>query len=234
MEMKPLPLSLRVSGKGQVKGHGFDRQRDTISDYAKRNRCEVSQWFQEAHTGTEADRPVFAEMLAEILANGVRTIVVESMDRFSRGVVVQSALLAQLIASGITLISASTGEDITASLSDDPMREGMVLMQGVFAQIEKKRLVLKLRKAREAKRKEHGRCEGDKPFGMKAGEAVVLARMQELAKPPKSYAGRSGGQGLPLQSIADELNAEGHRNRRGGLWTKAHVWHVLNSAKQPA
>lgn len=214
---------LRVSGKGQVKGHGFDRQRDTIADYCKRNRCEVVRWFEEAFTGTETERPVFTELLGEVLANGVRTIVVESMDRFARDVVVQSALLAQLVAGGVTLISASTCEDITASLSDDPMREGMVLMQGVFAQIEKKRLVAKLRKAREAKRKEGGRCEGAKPFGELPGEAACLARMKDLHRKPKL------GDRMSLQKIADTLNSEFFRNRRGGEWTKQAVYQALRS-----
>ena len=87
---------LRVSGKGQVEGHGFDRQRDNILDYAKRNGVEVVGWFEEAYTGTKADRPVFAEMLAEVLNDGVRMIIVESMDRLARDLGVQIALLAKL------------------------------------------------------------------------------------------------------------------------------------------
>ncbi|MFC1805868.1 recombinase family protein [Planctomycetota bacterium] len=141
---------LRVSGKGQIDGHGFDRQRDNILDYAKRNGVEVVGWFEEAYTGTKADRPVFAEMLAEVLNNGVRIIIVESMDRFARDLGVQIALLAKLRSEGIALISATTGEDVTASLDEDPMKEAMVLIQGVFAQAEKKRLVLKVSVRRTA------------------------------------------------------------------------------------
>src|SRR6266576_3458622 len=107
------------------------------------------------------------------------------------------------------LISASTGEDVTASLADDPMREGMVLMQGVFSQIEKKRLVLKLRKAREAKRKEHGRCEGVKPYGTRPGEAEILDSIRTLSRKPRC------GERLTCQAIADRLNAEGKPTRKG-------------------
>ena len=34
---------LRVSGMGQVDGDGFDRQRDTITQYAAKNRLQVVQ-----------------------------------------------------------------------------------------------------------------------------------------------------------------------------------------------
>ena len=32
---------LRVSGKGQVKGHGFERQRTTIERYAKAHGMDI-------------------------------------------------------------------------------------------------------------------------------------------------------------------------------------------------
>src|SRR5664279_1014027 len=111
---------LRVSGAGQVKGHGFDRQEDAIRAYAKTAKVEIVEVFREAHTGTEADRPVFVEMLAAILSNGVRAIVVESLDRLARDIVVQIALLGELRRRGVALIAANTGEDVTTT--DDPMR----------------------------------------------------------------------------------------------------------------
>ena len=52
--------------------------------------------FDLGDTGTEADRPEFNRMLAEILGDGVRTILVESLDRLARDVMVQSLLLSKL------------------------------------------------------------------------------------------------------------------------------------------
>ena len=208
---------LRVSGKGQIDGHGFERQRGNILDYAKRNNVEVVGWFEEAYTGTKADRPVFAEMLAEVLNNGVRVILVESMDRFARDLGVQIALLAKLRSEGIALISATTGEDVTASLDEDPMKEAMVLIQGVFAQAEKKRLVLKLRGARAAKRAKGGRCEGAKPFGQTEEERRIIATIKKLRRKPK------GGRARSYRVVAEILNANGVPARRGGKWYASTV-----------
>jgi site-specific DNA recombinase len=113
---------LRVSGKGQINGHGFDRQAETVNAFARKHGYIVEQTFRDAFTGTEADRPEFNKMVAAILANGVRYILVESLDRLARDVLVQSLLLAKLAQHEITLINCVTGEDVTASLSDDPMR----------------------------------------------------------------------------------------------------------------
>jgi len=53
----------------------------------------------------------------------------------------------------------------------------MVQMQGVFAELEKSKLVKKLRKAREAVRERDGRCEGRKPYGHSESEQTVVVRL---------------------------------------------------------
>src|SRR4051794_35939215 len=163
----PVFAYLRVSSKGQIKGHGFDRQEETISRFAGENGYQVTETFRDAFTGTEADRPQFNEMVGRILGNGVRTILVESLDRLAREVMVQSLLLAKLAQHGITLMNCVTGEDVTAAMEQDPMRRALIQIQSVFSELEKSRLVSKLRRAREAKKAATGRCEGQKPFGEK-------------------------------------------------------------------
>src|SRR5438067_1654842 len=165
---------LRVSSKGQVSGHGFDRQAETVDAFAQDHSYVILGTYRDAFTGTEADRPEFNRMLATILADGVRTILVESLDRLARDVMVQSLLLAKLAQHGITLINCVTGEDVTASLSDDPMRKALIQIQSVFSELEKSRLVSKLRRARGAKKRETGKCEGRKAFGEKRGERQAV------------------------------------------------------------
>lgn len=192
----------RVSGLGQIEGHGFERQEAAVRTFARSRGFDMVKVYQEAHTGTEAERPAFAELLADLLANGCRVVIVESLDRLARDLMVQVALLGRLRAAGITLYSATTGEDVTASIAEDPMREALVLVQGVFAQTEKKLLVRKLHKAREAKRARGERCEGRKPYGPEVMETLrtlrrkrrgerlsfarCAARLQELGIPTKS------------------------------------------------
>jgi DNA invertase Pin-like site-specific DNA recombinase len=207
---------LRVSSRGQASGHGFDRQEEAIRAFARKERIEITEVFRDAHTGTEADRPAFVGMLAAILSNGVRTIIVESLDRLARDIVVQTGLLGELRRRGVALIAANTGEEVTAA--DDPMREALISIQGVFAQLDKKLLVRKLRLAREAKRKTEGRCEGVRPFGSLPGEEAIKRRILSL---------RRGRGALSFAKIAARLNAEKIRTRSGGQWAPGIVFGIV-------
>ena len=219
MASKKAYAYLRVSSRGQVGGHGVGRQEEAIRAYAKAAKVEIAAVYRDAHTGTEADRPAFVEMLAAILSNGVRTIVVESLDRLARDMGVQIALLGELRKRGVALIAANTGEDVTTT--DDPMREAIIGMQGLFAQLDKKLLVRKLRAAREAKRNAEGRCEGRKPFGSQPGEDAVLHRILTLRRGNRAH-GR-----MSFAKIAETLNAEGIPTRTGTNWDPSVVFGIV-------
>jgi hypothetical protein len=64
---------------------------------------------------------MFTEMLADILSNGCRTIIVERLDRLARDLGIQNQLVVMLCSKGLTLISTDTQQDVTATFSGDPM-----------------------------------------------------------------------------------------------------------------
>ena len=128
---------LRVSGKGQVDGDGFTRQEETIRAYAEKAGYEVVELFREegvSGTKDELDRPAFQEMVAEILRNGVKTIIVERLDRLAREYRIQESLLIYLASKDITLINASTQENVTEAVQSDPMKKALIQIQGIFAE----------------------------------------------------------------------------------------------------
>ena len=58
---------IRVSGKGQVDGDGFDRQRQAIEACASASGLQVVNYFQEEGvSGTKEDRPALARMLVDM------------------------------------------------------------------------------------------------------------------------------------------------------------------------
>jgi DNA invertase Pin-like site-specific DNA recombinase len=212
---------VRVSGLGQRKGHGPERQREIIEGFA-RKRYEVAAVYADAHTGTEEDRPQFVAMLEALMGNGVKTVIVESLDRLARDLMIQSTLLAKLAAEGVTLLAANTGEDVTAAMKGDPMRKAMIQLQGIFAELDKSLTVLKLRKARDAKRKTQGWCEGPRPFGLdpkRPEEANVVERIARHHK---------GKPRLSLSKIAADLNNLGFKTRMGRAWSKMTVKSVVD------
>jgi DNA invertase Pin-like site-specific DNA recombinase len=197
---------LRVSGKGQVDGDGFPRQLQAINGYAAAHDITIVKVFREKGvTGSKEsmDRPAFAEMMTALHSNGVRTIIIEKLDRLARDLMVQEATIADLQKHGFTLISVAE-PDLMAT---DPTRILMRQLMGAVAQYDKSQIVLKLRGARMRMRAKEGRCEGRKPYGYYDGEQAVIERMQELR------AARMG-----FDRIAAQLNTEGLKTRTGAQW----------------
>src|SRR6516164_3559853 len=169
---------LRVSGKSQIDGDGFPRQKRAITEWAKKNGYRIVQWFTEKGvSGTLESREALDAMLVALMSNGVDTVIVEALHRFSRDLRIQENLIHEYFTNRFTLISA-TEPDMG---QEDPNRVFMRQIFGAVHQLDKSNLVLKLRAARQRAKAKNGHCEGRKPFGFREGEHKALARMKELA-----------------------------------------------------
>lgn len=194
---------------------GFPRQLAAVKEYAKTHDIQIAKVFrEEGVSGTieGMDRPTWAEMIAAILANGVSTILVESLGRLARELFVQEYILRDMEQRGITLISV-TEPDLG---STDPTRVMFRQILGAIHQYEKTMIVLKLRGARQRKRQSEGKCEGAKPYGFYPGEKRVLQRINELRE-----------SGLGFDRIAAQLNKEDLKPRRGKRWHGMTVNQIL-------
>jgi site-specific DNA recombinase len=202
---------LRVSGKGQVTGHGFDRQLDTIQSFCNKKGYQIDQVFKEQVSGTkdETDRPEFTAMVTAILKNGVDTIIVESLDRIARELMIQEQLLIYLASKNINLIPANTGENVTKAITGDPMKKALVQMQGIFSELDKSLLVKKLRKSREKVRKEKVKREGRKGYKETDDGKVILQEIRRLRRKNKGKVIKT------FNEVAVELNKQGHLNTAG-------------------
>lgn len=206
---------LRVSGKGQVDGDGFPRQRAAIKAYADTHGIRIKQWFQEEGvSGTKdlPDRPALQELLVALHSNGVRVVLIEKLDRLARDLMVQETIIGDLRKNGFELISVAEPD----LCSDDPSRKLVRQVFGAIAEYERSMIVLKLRAARQRARIRDGRCEGRKRFGVRPGEQEIVERIQKLAD-----------KGLNYSQIAEKLNAEGLPTRANGAWYPATVSRIL-------
>jgi DNA invertase Pin-like site-specific DNA recombinase len=201
---------LRTSSAGNV-GPDKDsdkRQRAAIDAYAKASDVEiVGEYYDAAVSGADpvGSRPGFAAMLEALLANGARTIIVESPDRFARDLMVQLAGHDMLKQRGIILIAASAPTHFT---EDTPTAVLVRQVLGAIAEFDKTTLVAKLAAARTRKRAATGeKVEGRKSHAETRPEAVALAKSLARKKP-------KGGR-LSLRAISAELAAQGFLNERG-------------------
>jgi DNA invertase Pin-like site-specific DNA recombinase len=212
---------LRVSGRGQVEGDGFDRQLLACEKYAAANGIEIIEVFREegvSGTAELEDRPALSELFAALEENGIKTVLIEKLDRLARDLLVQEQMMRDMRRDGITLLSAAEPD----LCSSDPSRVLMRQIFGAIAQYDKQMIVLKLRGARQRKKARSGKGEGRHAFGEKPEEARTLEKIYEWA-----------AAGVKPKYIAESLNLGGYKSRSGKPWLGTTVAKMLRNRKAP-
>ncbi len=213
---------MRTSSAANV-GDGKDseaRQRKAIEGYAKAVGMVIVDWFYDAAV-SGADqieaRPGFAALLARIAGNGVRTIIVETANRFARDLMVQEVGFAMLRDLGVTLIAA----DSPASFLDDgPTSKLIRQILGAVSEFDKAMTVAKLKGARDRVRRTRGKCEGRKAYAEREGGQELVAIAHQLR-------GASGGRPQSLRGIAAELARRGYLTPSGRPYSASAVASML-------
>jgi DNA invertase Pin-like site-specific DNA recombinase len=183
--------------------------------YATAHDIKIVRVFREEGVSGSVEnmnRPAWQELMTILHSNGVRTIIIEKLDRLARDLMVQETAIADLRRNGFALVSVAE-PDLMAS---DPTRVLMRQLMGAVAQYDKSQIVAKLRGARMRMKAAEGRCEGTKPYGFREGEDAVIERMKAL---------RASGMGF--DKIAAQMNSEGLKPRRGDRWHGLTVNRVL-------
>lgn len=176
------------------------RQQEAVAAYAKTHGISlVREFYDAAVSGADPinERPGFSDMLDYLHGNGARIILVESASRFARDLAVQITGHELLKRKGIELVPVDAPDHF---INETPTAVMVRQILGAVSQFEKASLVEKLRKARERKRIETGRCEGRKPVP----EAIVKEAKRLYRKNPRTSKRRS------LRAIAKELAGLGH------------------------
>ncbi|MDB4778236.1 recombinase family protein [bacterium] len=214
---------LRVSGKSQVDGHGFPRQRQVIAQYAKANKIVIAaEFMDEGISGTKdiVDRDGLAALFDRIEANGVRCVLVERADRLARDLLISEIINARFRDLGVTVVEAASGTELTAD-DADPTKVLIRQILGAIAEFDKNVIVKKLRAARDRKRSFSGRCEGQKPFGSTPHETMILDRILKLRRKPRN------GRRMSFQKIADQLNEQQFYARSGKPWLATTIRNIV-------
>jgi DNA invertase Pin-like site-specific DNA recombinase len=196
------------------------RQLEAIATFAKQNGFTIVGTFSDDAVSGEDDiasRPGFSAMLDALEANGTRTVIVEDATRFARKVVVQEVGIIALIKREVACWSARGELELTSD--EDEYKVAMRQIAAVFSELEKRRLVKKLKAARDRKIAETGKCGGRKSYTERNPEMVALAK--KLARYPVNGRKRS------LRDVAAELQAAGHVAAGGKPYAATAVARML-------
>jgi len=197
------------------------RQRAAIQAFASREGYRIeAEFYDPGVSGADPieSRPGFAALLDKIEGNGVRVVIVEDPSRFARDLVTQELGILALIGRGVRVLT-STGDDLTNT--EDPFKVAMRQIAGAFAQLEKARLVSKLRVARERKRATGAKVEGRKSYSEINPAMVALAK--KLHRYPINKRQRS------LQEVSSELAKAGFLTSTGKPYSPAAISKMVSA-----
>jgi DNA invertase Pin-like site-specific DNA recombinase len=211
---------LRVSTEGQVdSGLGLDAQRASITAAAGRLGLALADIFTDAGLSGSldiADRPGLFAALNALKRGDV--MIVAKRDRLGRDVVAV-AMIERLIQrkGGRVLSAAGEGTE-----SDDASSMLQRRILDAFSEYERLIIGQRTKAALKAKR-ERGERAGNVPFGFclasdgrtllpSLDEQRILGLIRQLR-----VAGHT------LRGIAEALNADGYRTRRGSAWRHEYV-----------
>ena len=180
----------------------------------------VEEFYDAAVSGADPvnERQGFGDMLKRIAGNGVRTIIVETANRFARDLIVQETGWRYLQSLGVTLIAADSPDSF---LDTTPTADLIRQVLGAVSQFEKAALVSKLRAARERKAK----LTGQKVGGRKSVQRPALrlwhwrGSWRDILV---NHRKRS------LRDIAGELEAAGYVTSKGTRYTAMAVSRMVS------
>jgi DNA invertase Pin-like site-specific DNA recombinase len=214
---KTLIAYLRVSTLEQAdSGLGLDAQERALRAAAELHGVTLRFAVETASGASTKRRPVLAGVLEELANGEADGLVVAKTDRLSRSTLDYLTMLDTADREGWQLVALDAPVDPAT-----PMGRMVTTIQAAFGELERKMISTRTREALAEK----------KAQGVRLGRPAS-PRAAELA----ARAARAREEGQTLQSIADELTAEGVETLRGGTeWRPSTISklvkaHALNTA----
>jgi DNA invertase Pin-like site-specific DNA recombinase len=173
------------------------RQREAIEAYARTAGYAIVDDDGVKGSDHVHERPGFAAMLARIVGNGVRVILVETASRFARDILVQETGHRYLKEIGVEPIAVDSP---TAFLDDTPTSKMIRQLLGVISEFEKAATVARLAGARRHKRIATGGAEEPRrgaPRCRGPGQGPAPQEAQGRSDVVARHLGRAGGPGPP-------------------------------------
>lgn len=214
----------------------LDEEKQPYSLGAQRERLEAfctsqygTDWtlakaYRDTASGTHLNRPDLQQMLADAKGGRFDTLLVFRVDRLSRRVEDLASLANALTRMGVTFRSITEPFD-----TSNPAGQMMLQMLAVFAEFEQRTIVERTKLGMLKKAKTGKWPGGTVPLGYQMDaegqlvinetEAVIVRRVFELYT--KAHEGSS--------AIAQKLNADGFRTRRGRRFGRKSVLHIIRN-----
>lgn len=226
----------RVSTETQAeKGGGLETQRQNIEKYCLANGITLDGVFTDAGISgavkdTDDDdaiskRPALVEMLATIKEGD--TVIVMNTSRLWRSDTAKVIIRRELMKHQAKVVSVENPRfDLYAKNPNDRFMDGIMELMDEW---ERLTIAMKLSKGRTAKARNGDKPAGVAPYGYRytADKKHVEADPDEAATVKQMFS--EAQKGNSLHQVAEILNAQGIKTRRGKEWSAGNVQVILRN-----
>ena len=154
-------LSKEDLKKGKDDSNSVKNQRDLLNDFYQKHIEEfesVSEYVDDGHTGTDANRENFQRLLADVMSGKINCVVVKDLSRFARNYSDAGSLIDNLfVQMGVRFISLA--ENVDSYLNPDSVSSIIVPITKVTPfstmTVMWPTLLLRRRTKRKPRRKQH-------------------------------------------------------------------------------
>jgi site-specific DNA recombinase len=173
-------------------------------------------------------RPGLKSLLQASCAGDVQAVIVLSLDRLARKTLLVLDIVGRLDGCGVELVSVKESLDTST-----PSGRFALTMFAAIAQLERDTIVARTTDGRNERGRIDGERGGTMPLGYERvrdtnGRAIGVGVVDSDAATVRAiFAQRAGG--ASLRAIADKLNTDGIKPRRGAKWYASSVREVLDN-----
>ena len=215
---------VRVSSVGQEENTSLEDQQRRIQQYCDAMNHQLVEVFVEVGSGKSTKtRPEFQNALQVVQerADGIIAIKLDRIARNTRDVLTLVEDVLEPHNKHLVLL------DLNVDTST-PTGKMVLTMMSAVAELERSNILERTSKGREFKRAQGLYAGGAPAFGLK-----VMVGQEQLVQDPEEQQvidliRNLRSQGKSMGAIAQHLNAEGYRSKRGGLWYGSSVKNVLD------
>jgi site-specific DNA recombinase len=222
---------VRRSSKMQADNYSIDAQKRAITEECARRGLPVPIFYEDDERSARgeqiAKRPKFKQLLEDVEAGRVQMIMVHTLDRWSRNVMVTLQSFRVLVEHHTAFISLSEHIDYST-----PEGKLQLTILAAFAAYFSDMLAKHTSKGK-SERAAQGLYNGDIPFGYKPTSPKQPPDIDPATNPGLRMIGELRLQGVEAEKIADAVNAAGYRtgSKRFGdrLFTKDTITAILRN-----
>jgi site-specific DNA recombinase len=202
---------VRRSSEMQRDNYSIEAQKRAIREAAKRHGFPEPCFYEDPERSARGmqltNRPAFKQLLDDIQAGQVQVVMVSSLDRWARNVIVTLQTFQMLTRHRVTFISLT--EQIDYSTPEGRLQLTILAAFAAYCSDMLARHVSKGKGERAAQ----GLFNGDLPFGYRSTGSKMPPEFDPLEYPGLRLIGELRIQGYGTERIADALNAAGYRSR---------------------